>query len=270
MTGNLTQFAAKKLLDLTLGLANYPIPTTHLALFTGDPGETGSLTNEVTGGSYARVALSGKLGATTLGTGLLTNTSAITFANPSAPWGMVSHAAIMDAPTSGNALVYYPFSTALFVPSGGFPVTFSIGAFILSALFSDPTSLTQYTAKKWLDHITGVAAFTMPTTDYLGLFSSDPGATGSLVGEITTGGYARQPITGVMDATVLATGTAQNNSDITFPNPTADYSVTHFGVLDASTSGNMLLRRARTTTLNVKSGRAPVKVATGSLTLTAF
>jgi hypothetical protein len=269
MSSNLTQFSQKKLLDHTLALASYSVPTTHLALFTSNPGEGGSIAGEVTGGSYARVALAGKLTATVLGTGLCVNGSAITFPSPSAAWGAVTHIGVCDASSAGNVLLYLPLQSAIIVGSGNPAPNFAINALQITSLFSDTSQLTKYLAKKWLDHVLGIASFTAPAGVYLGMFSSDPTSDGTLTGEITSGGYARRGITSVMDAAVLATGIAANNAEIAFPNPTAAYSVTHFAVLDALTSGNMLWRKARSSTLNVRNGGAPVRIAAGQLALAA-
>jgi hypothetical protein len=41
------------------------------------------------------------------------------------------------------------------------------------------SQMTDYLEKKLLDHTLGKAAYTMPTTVYLALFTADPGDTGS-------------------------------------------------------------------------------------------
>ncbi len=267
---NLTAYAQKKLLDHTLGGTPYTMPVaTYLAAFTASPGETGSLAAEVTGGSYARVELTSKMAATVLGTGFATNSAAITFPVPSAAWGVLTHLAVMDASTAGNALVYLPLAEAVLKNASDPALEFIPGAFNILASSDDPSDLTEYLAKKWMDHLLGVAAFTQPTDIYLGLFSADPTSSGSLVNEIASGGYGRQVITDAMGATELATGVAINDGGIAFPDPTASYAVTHYGILDAISAGNMLLRQARTSTLNVTSGGAPVQVSAGQLTLRA-
>jgi hypothetical protein len=271
MANNLTQYAQKKLLDHTMGRAAYTMPSVHAGLFTSSPGETGSLAGEVIGGSYARVALTAKMGATTLGTGVALNTVAVTFPSPSASWGVVTHFGVMDAASAGNVLLYMPLNFSFLVASGSAAPSFGIGAITIVGGFqgTDRDQMTQYLVKKWIDHLLGTAAFTMPTAVYLGLFSSDPTYAGILTGEVAVGGYARQNLTSVISMTDLATGIAENGDAITFPVPTASYSVTYFGVLDALTSGNMLFRQARTSTLNVRTGGARVTVQDGGLQLQA-
>ena len=84
------------------------------------------------------------------------------------------------------------------------------------------------------------------------------------------GGYGRQNITSLMDATTLATGIAINNDTIAFATPTADWgTLSHHGVMDALTSGNMLLRRARAEGMSVVSGSRALQIDAGSLVLRA-
>ena len=105
MAESLTQYSQKKLLDHLLGIAGFTMPSgIWLAAFTADPGEAGSLANEVSASGYARIEITGIMGATALGTGISTNTSAAAFAAAIADWGAVSHIAIMDAATGGNML----------------------------------------------------------------------------------------------------------------------------------------------------------------------
>jgi hypothetical protein len=267
---NLTQYAQKKLLDHTLNLASWTMPTVHAALFTASPGEAGSLANEVVGGSYGRIELTSKMSATTLATGIATNSSVVTFATPSGTWGLLTYLGICDAASAGNILMYTPLQYPFLIQSGSVAPSFPIGTISLSALLTGATSgLTQYLGKKWLDHLLGKASFTAPADCYLGFFSADPTSAGSLTNEIATGGYARQNISDIMSAAELATGMSVNGANILFPAPTADYNVTYFAVLDALTVGNMLIRKARGSTLRALSGSAGVRVDVNGLRLFA-
>ncbi|WP_099866072.1 phage tail fiber protein [Pararhizobium haloflavum] len=103
-------------------------------------------------------------------------------------------------------------------------------------------NMTNYLEKKLLDHTLGKAAFAMPATVYLALFTSDPGEVGSAAGEVTEGGYARQAITGAMSAADATSGTSTNTAAISFGPATEDWGmISHVGVFDAETGGNMLL-----------------------------
>lgn len=83
-----------------------PAATLSLALFTSTGTsaelEAGTLTNEVTGGSYARQTVT--FGASTNGVG--SNSGTITFPTASAGWGTIRFVAVMDAASAGNVLWY--------------------------------------------------------------------------------------------------------------------------------------------------------------------
>ena len=115
-------------------------PTTlYVALLTAAPSDTGGGT-EVSGGSYARVAVTSSLanwagtqsaGSTTAssGTGGTTsNNNAITFPAPSANWGVVTHVGIYDASSAGNLLVWTGLTTSKTVNSGDAAPSFAAAA----------------------------------------------------------------------------------------------------------------------------------------------
>lgn len=266
-----TEFTQKKLIDKTLGLADWAMPTAYLALLTANPGETGSLASEIVGNNYARVEITSKMAATVLGTGWSTNTSPIGFPIPSAEWGMIAYWAVCDAASGGNVLFHGALATAMLVSGADFPPNFIEGTFSIQAPFGSGVSdVTAYLAKKWLDHALGKAAFTMPVTVYLGAFTTDPGSAGTQSGEVAGGNYARQAITSKMAAAVLETGIAVNNDVIATADPTAAWgTVSHFGLLDALTSGNMLFRRARESGLVIASGGRGISIAAGQIAVRA-
>jgi hypothetical protein len=72
----------------------------YLALFTAVTDAEAGTGTEVSGGSYARTAIT--FGAPT--NGVFTNSAAVTFAAATGNWGTVSHCAVMDASTAGNAI----------------------------------------------------------------------------------------------------------------------------------------------------------------------
>lgn len=108
--------------------------------------------------------------------------------------------------------------------------------------FTMASNLTNYVQTKLLDHVLGLTAYTKPTTVYLALFSSDPTETGIAGTEITGGGYARQAITFSASTNSAGLATTSNSGAINFPVATANYPapVTHIGIMDAVTAGNML------------------------------
>lgn len=102
----LSDYAENAVGNLLLrGVALTAPATVYLALFTAAPGEAGS-TNEVTGGSYARKAIT--FGAPT--NGAFSNNARIYFDDM--PAVTVTHWAIYDATTAGNMLYHGAWGTA--------------------------------------------------------------------------------------------------------------------------------------------------------------
>lgn len=126
------------------------------------------------------------------------------------------------------------------------------------------SAMSDYLENEILDHILGTGAYTMPTTVYVGLstasFNDDNSGT-----ELTGNGYARVSAT----FSAAASGTTSNNAGIEFSAATGSWgSVSHFGLFDASTGGNLLIHGAFTTAKTVASGDI-LKIATGDLDITA-
>lgn len=115
MAGSMTNFLELELLDHVFGKGAYSAPTPYLALFTVAPSDTGGGT-EVTGGSYARVAITSNMG--TAASGAITNTSQVSFATASASWGTVVAFGVMDASTAGNMLWWADLAASKAVESG--------------------------------------------------------------------------------------------------------------------------------------------------------
>ena len=102
----LSNYLANELLDHTLRNLAYTPPTTvYLALFTVMPDVNGAGGTEVTGGSYARQAVT--FGAAS--GGIAASTAAITFS--SMPAAVVVGAALYDALTVGNMLHFGPWGS---------------------------------------------------------------------------------------------------------------------------------------------------------------
>ena len=104
------------LLNATLNGTTYTAPATvYVSLWTTDPTDAGSGT-EVSGGSYARTAVSF---ATASGTsGNVLNDADVTFPTATASWGTVGWIGINDAATSGNLLYHTALDTAKAIDSG--------------------------------------------------------------------------------------------------------------------------------------------------------
>ena len=83
--------------------------TVYLALFTADPTESGSYTNEVTGGAYARQEVT----FATPVDGTCSNSSVISFPIATALWGDISHYAIVTELTGTSGLMLFRDSIAV-------------------------------------------------------------------------------------------------------------------------------------------------------------
>lgn len=131
-------------------------------------------------------------------------------------------------------------------------------------------NLSNYAEKKICDHILGLAAWTMPATAYVALFTADPGEAGSFTAEISTTstGYARQNLTTAMAAASSTTGQALNEDVITFGPASADWGViTHVAICDAATAGNVLVSAALNSSRNIQTGDS-FQFAASQLSLT--
>jgi hypothetical protein len=125
------------------------------------------------------------------------------------------------------------------------------------------SAASDYLENELLDHALGTGAFTAPSNVYLALFTSDPTDAGTGT-EVSGGGYVRQAAT----FAAASGGSASTNATITFPTATGNYgTVTHVGLFDASTSGNLLFHGAVTTSKTIETGDT-FQVSSGNLTIT--
>jgi hypothetical protein len=110
----MSNYLENALINATLRNTSYTSPATvYVGLFTSDPTDAGSGT-EVSGGSYARVAVT--FGAPSNGTS--TNSAAVEFAQATANWGTVSHIGIHDASSAGNLLYHTALDTSKTIETG--------------------------------------------------------------------------------------------------------------------------------------------------------
>jgi len=105
-------------------------------------------------------------------------------------------------------------------------------------------------------------SYTSPSVVYIALYTSDPtdANTGT---QVSGGSYARQSAT----FGAPSNGTSTNSAAIEFPQATASWgTVTHIGILDALTSGNLLYHTALDTSKTIDTGDI-FKIAIGSLSV---
>ena len=104
-------------------------------------------------------------------------------------------------------------------------------------------SFSNYLETEILDHGFGGAAYTAPATLYLALHTANPDEDGSGT-EVSTSGtaYARETV-----AFTTSGNTTSNTDAVEYSTATANFcTVTHVGVWDASTAGNLLAYAALT------------------------
>lgn len=141
------------------------------------------------------------------------------------------------------------------------------------------SAMSDYLENKLIDHIFRGSSFTKPTALYVALYTAAPSDSGGGT-EVTGGSYARAQLdpsnsnwqntqgNNTGDSTGTG-GHTENSVAITFPTPSANWgTVTHFGVFDASTSGNLLFHGALTTSKTINNGDPAPSFAIGDLDIT--
>lgn len=122
---------------------------------------------------------------------------------------------------------------------------------------------SDFLEDKILDHVLRNTAYTSPTTVYLALYTAAPSDSGGGT-EVSGGSYARVAIT----FGASSGGAISNSGDVSFTTATASWgTVTHVGVFDALTVGNLLYHGALSASKAVGDGDT-FKVSTGDLDIT--
>jgi hypothetical protein len=123
---------------------------------------------------------------------------------------------------------------------------------------------SDYLENKILDHVLRNTAYTSPTTVYVGLYTAAPTDAGGGT-EVSGNGYAREAAT----FSVASGGATANSADITFDTPTGPGwgLVTHFGIFDALTTGNLLYWAALSASKTINAADV-VKFLAGELDVT--
>jgi len=123
--------------------------------------------------------------------------------------------------------------------------------------------MSDYLEKKILDYVLRNTADWAPTAVYLALHTADPVDAGTGA-EVSGGSYARQAC--AFNATHATGGNTANTDAESFTVMPA-CTVTHIGVWDAVSSGNLLFHTAVDTSKAVLSGDT-ISVAAGAVTIT--
>lgn len=118
-----------------------------------------------------------------------------------------------------------------------------------------------------LNWLLNASAVTRPTAWFVALFNGDPGEAGSGGTEVTTTIKSAGGRPAVAFTTSTGGGAVSNSAAVDFGNAAgAVASVTHFGIYDASSAGNLLLSGTLTgQPLSISAGQ-PVNFPIGALT----
>lgn len=108
-------------------------------------------------------------------------------------------------------------------------------------------SISNYAENKILDHVTGEAAWTMPTTVYVKLHTGDPG-------EAATLNAATEATRKSASWSAAASGSIATDATLEWTNVSTTETYTHWSLWDASTAGNALWSGALSASAAVTAG----------------
>lgn len=114
------------------------------------------------------------------------------------------------------------------------------------------SALSDYSEKLLLDWMMTTGAATRPTAWYVALYTAAPSDSGGGT-EVSGNGYSRQSV--AFAAATSGAGTTSNTGTVAFTASGGNWgTITHIGVHDASTSGNLLWHGSMTASKTVNDG----------------
>lgn len=141
------------------------------------------------------------------------------------------------------------------------------------------SAMSDYLENKLVDHLFRAQTLSAPVTLYIGLLTAAPSDSGGGT-EVSGNNYSRVAVTSSLanwagtqsaGSTVASSGTGgqtSNNSSITFATPSGTWgTVSHFGIYDAATTGNLLFHGSLSIAKTINQGDT-VSFPAGSLTVT--
>ena len=132
------------------------------------------------------------------------------------------------------------------------------------------SAASDYLENQLILHLFRTGSFTKPTVLGVALFTAAPSDSGGGT-EVTGGSYARvnvPPLDANWAATSGTNGTTSNVAAINFGTASASWgTVTHYGIFDATSGGNLLVHGALTASKTVGSGDA-FQISAGGLVIT--
>lgn len=126
-------------------------------------------------------------------------------------------------------------------------------------------ALSDYSEKLLLDWLMTNGTATRPTNWYVALYTAAPNDAGGGT-EVSGNGYSRQSVT--FAAATSGAGTTSNTGDVVFTAAGGSWgTITHIGIFDASSAGNLLWHGALTASKTVADGDT-LQFSTGNIDLT--
>lgn len=128
---------------------------------------------------------------------------------------------------------------------------------------------SDYLENKFLDHVLGNTAYSVPATVYVALYTATPNDAGGGT-EVSGNGYARASVTNNTTNWPNASGGSKSNgAAIQFAAASGGSwgTVTHFALFDAASAGNMLYYGALTSSKTINDGDQ-AQFAASTLTIT--
>ena len=126
-------------------------------------------------------------------------------------------------------------------------------------------ALSDYAEKLLLDWMMTTGSATRPTAWYVALYTAAPSDSGGGT-EVSGNGYSRQTV--AFGAAATPGGTTSNTGAVSFTASGGSWgTITHMGIFDASTSGNLLWHGALTASKTVGDGDT-LEFAIGNIDLT--
>lgn len=123
--------------------------------------------------------------------------------------------------------------------------------------------MSNYLENAMINAVLRNTSYTSPATVYVGLHTADPTDAGTGT-EVSGGSYARTSVTFGSPSN----GVSTNSAAVEFPQATADWgTVSHIGIWDASSTGNLLFHTALDTSKAIATGDI-FKIASGNLSVT--
>lgn len=127
------------------------------------------------------------------------------------------------------------------------------------------SALSDYAEKLVLDWLMTTGSATRPTAWYVALYTAAPSDSGGGT-EVSGAGYSRKSSS--YNAASSPGGTTSNSAVVSWTAAGGNYgTVTHVGIFDASTDGNLLWQGALSTPKTVNDGDT-IQFSAGNLTLT--